>query len=373
MNKSFHFLRSVAVVASIAALAVPGAANASSCSASFYSTYQSCQSNTLFCSPYSSPEEYVAAHPHCFPGGAAASAVSVSGTSFVQVGAISGTISNQLLGSSGPTGLASAPLQGMAAGEKKGWNFWGSFAANDTRQQYTVGPNTIKNDVNLANVVFGADFALQPGMVLGISGAFDRGDGSTQPTAAAARQANVLKGWSLAPYIGYQISKELALDATAGIGMGTNSSAGGMEVEGDRFFYAANLTYSRWFSNLQVSAKAGYLYGEEAFENAKINGNVMAGTAIKSRLGRYQLGAQAAYWLGNGIQPYAGLSYLADTRSSSGGAGVDPIGGSAWQWSVGMNFFLLSSGVTGGVAYTQEDGRNSQKNNALTVNIGIRY
>lgn len=372
MNRT-QAIRASAAALFVAASGVCEVASASSCSSSFYSTYQSCQSNTLFCSPYNSPEEYVAAHPHCFPGGAAASSVSVSGTSFAQVGAISGNVSKQLLGGAGPVDMASGSVQGMAAGEKKGWNFWSSFAQNDTRQQYNVAANTIKNDVNLTNLVFGADFALQPGMVLGVSAAFDRGDGSTQPTAAAARQANVLKGWSVAPYLGYQISKELSLDASVGIGMGTNSSAGGMEVEGDRLFYAANLNYARWMGNFQLSAKAGYLYGEEAFENAKINGNVMAGTAIKSRLGRYQLGAQMAYWLGNGIQPYAGISYLADTRSSSGGAGVDPIGGSAWQWALGLNFFSLASGVTGGIAYTQEDGRNSQKNNALTLNIGIRY
>jgi hypothetical protein len=50
--------------------------------------------------------------------------------------------------------------------------------------------------------------------------------------------------------------------------------------------------------------------------------------------------------MGNGAQPYAGLSYLGDRRSSSQ-AGVDPVGKSAWQWALGVNFFSLSSGING--------------------------
>jgi hypothetical protein len=54
-------------------------------------------------------------------------------------------------------------------------------------------------------------------------------------------------------------------------------------------------------------------------------------------------------------------------------AGTDPIGKSAWQYSLGLNFFSLVKGITGGLLYTNEFHRSNQKNDVLGVNIGIRY
>jgi hypothetical protein len=366
------FPRLVAVV-SLGVLAFSGNATASStCSSSFYTQYQSCLSNSLACSPYASPQEYVAAHPGCFPGGSSASQAQVSGSSFQQVGAISSSLSSRMLGGAGPTQVSGAPVQGMAAGGKNAWNLWGNVAVNDTRQSFAIGPNLIKNDLNVTNLVVGADYALAPGMVLGVSGAFDRGEGSMQPTAVAPREASTTKGYAIAPYLGYQLSKELALDASIGFGSGKNSGSGNMESEGDRLFYAANLNYSRWVRNLQFTGKLGYLHGEEDFGNTKVNGATMNNTAAKNKLDRWLFGVQAGYWMGDGVQPYAGLSYLADRRSSSQ-AGTDPVGKSAWQWALGVNFFSLASGVTGGIGYTREDGRSNQKNSAVAANVGMRF
>lgn len=374
MVKSFFYR--LAAVFSLGVLALSNNAVASGgCDSSFYSNYQSCQANSSNCVSYfglSSPAEVVAGHPHCFPGGSSASQAQMSGSTFQQIGAISSSLSSRLLAGGGPTQVTNAPVQGMAAGGKNAWNAWGSVAENDTRQSFTIGANAVRNDTNITNVVAGADYAIAPGMVFGVSGAFDRGDGSTKPTALLAKQASTTKGWAIAPYLGYQLNKELALDASIGFGEGKLSGAGGMESEGDRLFYAANLNYSRWVKDFQFTGKLGYLHGEEDIGNTKVNGATMNNTAAKNKLDRWQLGVQAGYWLGNGMQPYAGLSYLADRRSSSQ-AGVDPIGKSAWQWALGVNFFSLASGVTGGLAYTQEDGRSNQKNNALSANIGIRF
>jgi hypothetical protein len=364
------FHRLLAVFA-LGVLAYSNQAAASGECASVYTSYQSCVSFGS-CSPYSTPAEMVAAYPQCFPGGSAASQVQVSASSFQQIGAVSSSVSSRLLGGGGPTQLTSAPVRGMAAGGKSAWNAWGSVAASDTRQSYTLGGNAKKNDVEVTNSVVGIDYAIAPGMVLGVSGAFDRGAGSSQAAAAAARQASTITGYAIAPYIGYQFSKELALDASIGFGAGNISGAGNMEAEGDRLFYAGNLNYSRWVKDWQFSGKLGYLHGEEDFGLAKVNGAAQANTASKSKMDRWMLGIQAGYWLGNGVQPYAGLSYLADRLSSSQG-GVNPIGKSAWQWALGLNFFSLASGVTGGIAYTQEDGRSNQKNNALSANIGMRF
>jgi hypothetical protein len=365
----FKFLRQFAVL-TLGVFASSSPALASDCY-SVFSSYQSCVTFGS-CSPYSSPADFKAAYPQCFPGGSAASQVQVSSTSFQQVGAVSSSVSSRLLAAGGPTQVAGTPVQGMAAGGKNAWNLWGSLAESDTRQSYTLGGLAKKYDVDVTNTVIGIDYAIAPGMVLGVSGAFDRGAGSAQPNAAAARQASTITGYAIAPYVGYQLSKDLALDASIGFGAANVSSAGNMESEGDRLFYAANLNYSRWVKDIQFSGKLGYLHGEEDFGLAKLNGAAQANTASKSKMDRWMLGVQAGYWLGNGVQPYAGLSYVADRLSSSQG-GASPIGKSAWQWALGLNFFSLASGVTGGVAYTQEDGRSNQKNSALTGNIGIRF
>lgn len=367
-----YFFPRLASFSALAVLALSASDNAlaSACDSVFYSQYQACQVSALACAPYASPEEFISAHPHCFSGGASSSQVVVSGSSFQQIGSISSALFMRLLGNSGPVQLGSSPAKGMAAGGKNAWNVWGNIGANDTRQSYTLGGNSIGFDSNIVNTVFGVDYALAPGMVVGVSGAFDRGDGTSRtngnPFAATS------KGYAVAPYIGYQISKELALDATVGIGSGKVYSAGSAESEADRLFYGVNLGYSSWIKDVQLTGKLGYQHGEEDFGLTKVSGVTQNNTAVKSKLDRWQLGAQAGYWLGKGVMPYASLAYLADRRTSSR-ASTDPIGKSAWQWGLGVNFFSLASGVTGGLGYTQEDSRSNQKNEAVMANIGVRF
>ena len=89
-------------------------------------------------------------------------------------------------------------------------------------------------------------------------------------------------------------------------------------------------------------------------------------------LDQLKLSAQVGYWMGNGAQPYAGVTYLGDRRKSSL-AGADPIGKQAWQWALGMNFFSLSRGINAGIAATWESSRSNQKSGVLTGNIGMRF
>lgn len=211
--------------------------------------------------------------------------------------------------------------------------------------------------------------------MIGVSGALDRGESGTETTVGVtfnSRVATITKGYAIAPYIGYQLSKELALDASVGLGSGKSYGAGGTESEADRLFYAGNLGYSSWIKDIQLTGKLGYLHGEEDRGLTNVGGVTQANTAAKNKLDRWQVGGQAGYWLGNGVMPYASIAYVADRRSSSQ-AGSDPIGKSAWQWALGVNFFSLSNGITGGLVYMQEDNRTNQKNDSVTANIGIRF
>lgn len=51
----------------------------------------------------------------------------------------------------------------------------------------------------------------------------------------------------------------------------------------------------------------------------------------------------------------------------------NPIGRDGWEWRLGVNFHFLKDGLTGGLAYSQEEGRNHQKSHKLTAKIGLRF
>lgn len=100
--------------------------------------------------------------------------------------------------------------------------------------------------------------------------------------------------------------------------------SGNVTTEADRWFAAANLNYSRWMGNIQFVGK---------------------------------------------------LAYYNDMHRSATqfGATDDPIGKSAWVWTLGVNLFSMKNGVTGGIAYNQEKSRTNQKNNTLMANINLRF
>jgi hypothetical protein len=208
-------------------------------------------------------------------------------------------------------------------------------------------------------------------MAVGVSAAFDSGDG----TGSNGTTANSItsKGYTFAPYFGMQLSPALALDASLGFGKGELNTTN-VKNEADRWFAAANLAYNQWMDKVQLTGKLGYLHGEENYGNSTVAGAVQNGTAAKNKLDQLRLGVQAGYWM-NGFMPYAGLTYTSDVGRSTtqAGAASDPIGKDAWVWTLGANFFSLKSGVTGGIAYNQEEGRSNQKNNSLMVNITIRF
>lgn len=359
-----------------ALLAASGAASAACDTA--LSAYASAVSYGYPTTGNGSASYILANHPECFGGGSTTSQVQINSTSFQQATAISGSLASRFLDlSSGPQ--ASLGSKSMAAGGKgASWNVWGNLSSNDTRQSYdaaTVGGSvgaTTKNDSDILTTVLGADYSLSPVMAVGVSAAFDRGDitGSNGTTL----NNNTSKGYSIAPYFGMQINRELALDASMGLGKGEISMPGNTTTEADRWFAAANLSYSQWMDKIQLTGKLGYLHGEEDYGNSKVNGTTQSGTAAKNKLDQLRVGLQAGYWM-NGVMPYAGLAYFSDLHRSTTqvGASNDPIGKGAWVWTLGANFFSTKNGMTGGVSYNQEESRTNQKNNNLMANINIRF
>jgi len=349
-------------------LATSGMASASS------STCESAISGFTSCNGDSSCEsQYTSQHPECFGGGSTTSTTQINATVFVQATAISQAIASRLR-QAGPGPVASADFRsGLAAGEAQPWNVWASYSGNSSRISYTnVAATRTRSDSNVDATVLGGDYALSPKTALGISVGIDRGNGSGQTGAFAATTTGT-KGYTIAPYIGHQLSKTLALDASAGWGEGEFSS-GLVRADAKRWFATGNLGYNRWVDNWQFSGKLSWLHGEEKYDDSKNNGVVAAGTASKNAVDQARIGVQAGYWM-NGFMPYAGLLYVSDIHrsSSKGGAAVDPLGRNAWVLSIGANFFSLSSKLTGGIAFEQESSRTNSKNETLMANINFRF
>jgi hypothetical protein len=324
--------------------------------------------------------EILSSSPECFGGGSTTSRVQISGTMFQQAAAISSAlVGRQLL--DGPAPVAAAGLRGASAGAKAGqWNVWGNLGETDTRQRYAVnnaysGPGFSKNSMDLLNTVFGVDYTFSPTLAVGASLGIDRGDGRgghTNP-AFAVNQIDS-RGYAVAPYLGWQINRTLSLDASVGYGRGEIDTFTTNSVNSDRWFGAANLNYNRWMGNWQFGGRASFLHGVEDYGNVKVNGASVAGTDARNTLDQIRLAVQAGYWM-NGVMPYAGLAYVNDVRrkTTQFGAPSNPIGRDAWEWRVGVNFYSLRDGITGGLAWSQEEGRNHQKSHNLTLNIGLRF
>ncbi|MDP2809899.1 MAG: hypothetical protein Q8O34_07085 [Rhodocyclaceae bacterium] len=302
----------------------------------------------------------------------------ISSTSFAQISTISSALASRFLAStSGPAPRADAGgVKGMAAGSGKSpWNVWASVGNNNTRISYFANTATRENESDLLNTVLGGDYALSSNMAVGVSVAFDRGSGVGK-AAGVVQNSFSSEGYMIAPYLGMQLSKEMAVDISAGFGSGemTSGSTTTTTSEADRMFYAANLSYNQWMGNVQLLGKLGYLHGEEDYGNSKTNGVANNFTAAENKVDQLRAGVQAGYWM-NGVMPYAGLAYSSDVNRSTTqmNAPGNPVGRDAFVWTLGVNFFSLSSGVTGGIAYNQEESRTNQKNNSLMANINLRF
>jgi hypothetical protein len=358
-------LRYVAAGLAVGLAGISGTASATPCS-SVLSSFSSCMGSA------SCEAQYISEHPECFGGSSTTSAIQIGSTTFAQAGAITQALMSRLR-DSGPGPRASLDgTTGLAAGNATGWNLWANYSNNASRVRYTNTLNTqTHTDSNVETTLLGGDFALSPKTALGVSVGLDRGNGSGG-TVGGQPNSTGSNGYVIAPYIGYQISKELALDASAGWGEGEFSS-GAIKSDADRWFAGANLSYSQWMNNVQVTGKLSYLHGEEKYGDSKNAGAAVAGTASKNTVDQARLGVQAGYWM-NGFMPYAGLVYASDFhRSVSKGAAVDPLGRSAFVLSLGVNFFSLASKMTGGIAYEQESGRTNSKNEKLMANINFRF
>ena len=253
----------------------------------------------------------------------------ISNTSLQQMLTISNAVGFRMgILQSRPANIVSSNQTfGLAAGGNEKWNAWGSLSANN---------NEYKGfDQDVTTAVSGLDYTVAPTLVAGASVAYDRSTGSLFNITTT--------GYTVAPYLGWQINKDWSLDASMGWGEG-KTNIGTNEIKPDRFFYGTNLSYTQWSGNWQFTGKASYLYGEEKYESTLLN--------AKNKIDQWRLGGQAGYWMAGGIMPYFGLAYSTDDTKTAL-AGTNDLGKNAWTVSVGANFFSLANNLTGGIVYNQ--------------------
>jgi len=333
---------------------------------------------------------YTSRHPECFGSNSntAAGAKAIQGTSLEQMLAISASVGNRSTVSAPPGVVTdSGQRKGLAAGNPAGkWNVWASVAESDMKYDrggfrltgdLATDVRTNKFDNRIQNLVIGGDYQLAPNVALGLSAAFDNGSGSATSynNVADASKSVSTSGYSYAPYLGWQINKDWALDATVGWGNGKSTVDSSVKTDSKRFFYGTNLGYTSWYGNWQFTGKGSYLFGQEKSSDSTNNGTALANTAVTNEVGQFRLAAQAAYWM-NGVMPYLGLAYANDGRSSTATADqkfATEMGKNAWVWSLGANFISIKNAMTGGIGYEQETGRDRSKNNKLMANINVRF
>ena len=396
MIKQLRFAFAVTGVA-VGLFASSGAANATTCPSAI-GQYNSCSGTPAQIA--SCQDQIRGYHPECFgsSGNTAAGAKAVQATSLEQILAISANVSNRTSGASAPPGLAdSGERKGLAAGNGGGkWNVWASiaeatnkydrgsfnFSSFATSTDLATDVRENKFDTRIQNLVIGGDYQWAPNLAVGFSAAFDSGRGSatSNKLVGAGASADPAKsvsseGASYAPYLGWQINKDWALDATVGWGSGKNTIAGAVTTDSKRFFYGTNVGYTNWLGNWQLTGKGGYLFGQENSDDSKNNGTTMANTKASNKIGQFRLAGQAAYWM-NGVMPYFGLAYVSDQRSTSASSQQQfstEMGKNAWVWSLGANFISIKSAMTGGIGYEQETARDRSKNSKLMANINFRF
>lgn len=375
-----------------ALLGIGGAANATTCPV-VIALYTGCSGTPAAIAACQA--QYISYHPECFGSSSntAAGSKAIQATSLEQMLAISSNASRGASRLSAPPGAVadSGQRNGLAAGNPSGkWNVWASVAESDNkydRGAYTLSTDaagtirTNKFDNRLSNLVLGGDYQWAPNMAVGFSVAFDNSRGSAASYGGAAvltpdaAKSISSSGYSYAPYLGWQINKDLALDATVGWGSGKSTVDSTVKTDSTRFFYGANLGYAKWYGNWQVTGKGSYLFGEEKAGDSKNSGVTLANTKVTNEVGQFRLAGQASYWM-NGVMPYFGLAFASDQRSSTANADqklATEMGKNAWVWSVGANFISIKNAITGGIGYEQETGRTYSKNNKLMANINARF
>jgi len=316
-------------------------------------------------------------HPECLSGtGGNISQDVIVGSTFYQTQTVSHIINNRFNTWGKTDQLTSNGMTGLSAGASTAkWSTWANF--NSNTQRYTAyGPRTSQSESETGNLVLGADYLIHPKFVLGISLALDQTEAKSYPNATQVGLGITLplnietRGFNVAPYLGWQITPEWTLDASAGFGKGHYRDDLAL-AKSDRRFAAVNLSYTRWFGNWQALGKASFFHATDKYGDSTVNAiGVIPGSGYRNKLSQFRLGGQVGYWM-QGVMPYAGLAYTNDVSRSA--QANTPWDKSAFVMTLGVDFTSVKDSVTAGFAYNREMGRSDSRNYNLIGTLNIRF
>jgi len=213
----------------------------------------------------------------------------------------------------------------------------------------------------------GYDCALGPRLVAGLRLA-GVGSGAGNPFGNGRFDSY---GYAAAPYLGYEISNNWSADVSAGLGrasQGITTFGQGARAGIDRSYAAVGLSGSYWFGRGQFSTRFALLHGIERQSSFSLGPAYVP--EIRNRLTQAAATARYGYWF-EGVVPYASLTLTSDLARSA-----DPmfrgLGRDAWIPRIGVDFFTRG-GISGGVSYSSEQGRNAAKNEVWSANMGFRF
>ena len=261
----------------------------------------------------------------------------------------------------GGTGAAAAP-----GGQQ--WNVWGAYSHTNVGFDYAPLSSAGRVNIYLA----GIDYTFSNNIVFGVATAFDHN--STDLNFSGGKLDG--SGYTVSPYLGMLINKNLAFDATIGFGRtDIDTSVTGVtgSTHSDRTLGALGLTYRQAFGDWTLTGR-GALLGV----HSKLGSNTLSnGTFVpdsSANLSQVRLTGQAAYTYKQ-ITPYLSISYINDLKHPE----QAPILGvpasndrDGWLPAIGVRF-RAENMLYGSVQYSSERGRSQIRNDMFLFSLGIRF
>jgi hypothetical protein len=259
------------------------------------------------------------------------------------------------------TGLAGAP-------GGKSWNAWTAYSHSNIG--FNFSPLQSSGDVNVYLV--GVDYTFANNMIFGVATAIDRS--SIDLNFSGGKLDG--RGVTVSPYLGIPINKNMAFDATVGVGrtnLDTNTAGVSGSTRDNRTLGTMGLTYREVIGAWSLSGRGALLAVRDKLGAYTLtNGTfVPDGTVNVTQM---RLVGQVAYTAGN-FTPYVSLSYINDLHRPDQApvAGITAANDKdAWTPAIGVRFRADNS-FYGSIQYSSERARSDVKNNQLLLNVGIRF
>lgn len=276
------------------------------------------------------------------------------------------------------TGLSGGDMSGKAGVWASG--SWTGVEDNNTATAF---------DGDILVGLVGADYQVTPSVVVGLSVGYEDIDIDTQYNGFAGQDGSLEgDGYTIAPYVGVQLTEILTADLTAGYSdleydtLRFDPSTGNRitgSTDADRYFVSAGLSGHHALPNDWMAKIRGSVFyaseDKDAFTETESTGATIAVGDEETELGQLSLDTRWVYEAHDVIKPYAliGAEYdfVKDDVTVAAGQSVadDDFGA---KFGAGFNV-KLGDNVTGGIeAYTVEF-REDYDEYTATANLRVNF